>query len=172
MKKYLFGLLGFALLGGAPLLAQAPPPPAGVIIDGAPHGVCCEGGSCTPTKTVCVPEHYVKKTVKREYNCTSEPICLCYFRGLFKGCDCDKGHCERPYTRRYLVLKIHRCEEDATKCVPQEVPACGHGHGPAHSFASPYAGVVTLSVAPPGMAPATTVPPMPPVDGKNGPAAR
>jgi hypothetical protein len=133
MKKYLAGLLGLALAAGAPLLGQSPAPvptgPGGVPV-GAPMVICQDGAGCVPTHTICVPEHYTKKTTKVVFSCGSEPLCLCYFHGLFAGhgCGCDSGHCERPYTRRYLIKKVRPCEEDATKCVPAQVPACGRGH--------------------------------------------
>src|SRR5260370_13606004 len=101
MKKYLCGLIGLALLGGNPLQAQTPTAvPAGH--GGAPVVVWQEAPCCTPTKTVCVPEQYIKKTTKPLYSSGCEPLCLCYIRGLFGSCGCDSGHCQRPYTRRYL----------------------------------------------------------------------
>jgi hypothetical protein len=93
-----------------------------------PDGACCNGACCTPTKTVCCPEHYLKKTTKVCYSCDRESICLCYYHGCGH-CDCDSGHCGEPYCRKFLVKKIKPCEEDAVKCVPQEVPAepkCHH----------------------------------------------
>jgi hypothetical protein len=138
MKKYLAGLLGLALAAGAPLLGQSPAPiptgPVGVPVGvpvGAPMMTCQDGAGCVPTHTVCVPEHYVKKTTKVVFSCGSEPLCLCYFRGLFAGhghgCECS-GHCEHPHTRRYLIKKVRTCEEDDIKCVPAQVPGCGRGH--------------------------------------------
>jgi len=158
MKHRFLGLIGLALLGGSPLLGQTPPPapsdpnpapdgvivlnpaPGGVIVPNpAPGGIivgapldCPEGPDCCPTRTICVPEHYTKKTDKVSYCCRSEPLCLCFYHGLhslFRGCECGHpGHCEHPYTRRYLVKKIRVCEEEAIKCVPKQVPACGPDH--------------------------------------------
>jgi hypothetical protein len=177
MKQYFLGLAGLALLGG-PLLAQGPPPPP------VPHGPPCDVPGGAPVAVlperaghhhhhpdyVCVPEHYTKKKDKWVYNCGSEPLCLCYFHGLFRHCHCgDSGHCERPYTRRYLVKKIRHCEEDDIKCVPQ--PACAGGHcgagpGPAGvtGHAAPPPVVAPGPVYPPGSprpAPGTVIPPMP-----------
>ena len=110
MRKYLVVVLGFGALA-ATVLAQAPA--------GNPPGACPVAG----TRTVCVPEPYVKKTTTWVYNSCSEPVCLCYIRGLFKKCGCAKdGHCESPYVRRYLVKKQRTCEQDALKCVPVQVP--------------------------------------------------
>src|SRR5260370_1124594 len=116
MKDYLVGLIGLALLGGSPLLAQTPPlipnepvaavdatqtppsgqqaPPAAANAPIAPpvELVGPDGACCAATKTVCCPEHYVKKTTKACYTSDSESICLCYFHGLFGHCDCDSGH--------------------------------------------------------------------------------
>jgi hypothetical protein len=128
MKKYLFGLLGLALAAGAPLLGQSPAPVPHATI-GAPMVVCPDTACCVPTKTVCVPEHYLKKTTKPVYGSRCEPICLCYFRGLFGGHCCDgSGHCEKPYTRRYMIKWTRTCEQEAVKCVPAQVPACTGGH--------------------------------------------
>ena len=132
MKKYLFGLIGVALLGGNPLLGQTPTPcPGG--LGGVPAGTPAlpagpHGATCAPTKTTCVPEHYVKKTTKVVYSSGSEPFCLPYCSGgLFGHLGWVSGHCGHPHIRRYLIKKIQTKEEDAIKCVPAEVPACEHG---------------------------------------------
>jgi len=132
MKKYLFGLIGVALLGGSPLLGQTPTPfPGG--LGGVPAGTPAllagpHGATCAPTKTTCVPEHYVKKTVKVVYTSGSEPLCLPYCAGgLLAHFGCDSGHCGHPHIRRYLIKKIQTVEKDAIKCVPKEVPACEPG---------------------------------------------
>ena len=133
MKKYLFGLIGVALLGGSPLLGQTPTPfPGG--LGGVPAGTPAfvagpHGATCAPTKTICVPEHYVKKTAKVVYTSGCEPFCLPYCSGEFFGhLGWVSGHCEHPRTRRYLIKKIQTKEEDAIKCVPAEVPACEPAH--------------------------------------------
>ena len=131
MKKYLFGLIGVALLGGNPLLGQTPTPfPGG--LGGVPAGTPAllagpHGATCAPTKPACVPEHYVKKITKVVHTSGSEPLCLPYCAGLFGHLGCDSGHCGHPHTRRYLIKKIQTKEENAIKCVPAEVPACEHG---------------------------------------------
>ena len=99
--------------------------PVGTPVQALPCGAAC----CAPTTTECVPEHYVKKTTKVVYaphGC--EPVCLPYSQGWFGCGGCDAGHCDCPYTRRYMIIKIKTCEEDAIKCVPTQVPACGVGH--------------------------------------------
>jgi len=132
MKKYLFGLIGVALLGGNPLMGQTPsavPNGPGDVPVGAP--VLADvpvGVACTPVKTTCVPEHYIKKITKVVYCSGCEPLCPGYFCGLFRHCGCDSGHCEHCYTRRYLVKKSKTCEENATRCVPAKIPACEYGH--------------------------------------------
>src|SRR5271157_3737421 len=99
MKKYLFGLIGVALLGGSSLLGQTPTPfPGG--LGGVPAGTPAllagpHGATCAPTKTACVPEHYVKKTTKVVYTCGSEPLCLPHCSGLF-GHLGFPGHCGHP----------------------------------------------------------------------------
>ncbi|HWT83495.1 MAG TPA: hypothetical protein VN648_32385, partial [Candidatus Methylomirabilis sp.] len=115
MKKYLFGLIGVALLGANPLLGQTPTPfPGG--LGGVPAGTPAllagpHGATCAPTKTACVPEHYVKKTIKVVYSSGCEPLCLPYCAGLFGHHGCDSGHCEHPRTRCYLIKKIQTKEE-------------------------------------------------------------
>src|SRR5947209_12038539 len=105
MKRYLLAVAGFVLLGGSRLLAQ--PSPTAVPYDtprtsGDPQraGPYAWGGP--GYKTVCCPEHYTKKTTEYVYNCGSEPLCLCYFHGLFKHGCCGSGHCEHPYVRRFM----------------------------------------------------------------------
>jgi hypothetical protein len=118
-------LIGLALLGGSPVLGQTPSavPSSGTMV----FEPGC--GCCVPTKTVCVPECYIKKTTHVEYSSGCETRCLCYFHSLnlFGRCGCDSGHCERPIHVRYLIKKTRTCEEQCTKCVPQEVPCCGSG---------------------------------------------
>jgi hypothetical protein len=134
MKKYLLGCIGLAFLGVNPLLGQTPRAlphgPAGVPADVAVQVPCPDGVACTPTKTICVPECYVKKTTKPVYRCGCEPLCVPYyhFRDLLGHCGCDTNRCEPPFTRRYLIKKVKTCEENATKCVPMTVPACENDH--------------------------------------------
>jgi hypothetical protein len=140
MKKYLFGLIAVAFLGADGFTQQTPTPvpdPNGVPNGGAPLVGCPAGGPCVPTKTICVPECYTKKTTNPVYCCRCEPLCLCYFHGLFAKCDCESGHCECPYTRRYLLKKSCTCEEQCIKCVPKEVPACDSA---AHAKPWPFLG--------------------------------
>jgi hypothetical protein len=88
-----------------------------VIMEGLPGGCC---GSCGAG---CVTEHYLKKTDKTVYSCGSEPYCVLTPRGLFgHGC-CGCAH----YTKHYLIKKTEKCERDAVKCVPVEVPTCQPG---------------------------------------------
>lgn len=146
MKGYLFGLLGLTLVGGA-ALAQVPmalpqPPGAGapaavapaapVVVDhGAScgQGGCCNSGCCTPTKTVCMPEQYMRKTVKPAYTCGCEPFCVDYPFGLFGKCACCGGRNPTPRTKKYLIKKVITTECPAVKCVPVQVPCCEQGHG-------------------------------------------
>jgi hypothetical protein len=164
MNKYLFGLIGFALLGANPALGQTEPPlPAapGAEVAGiaapaarplganpalgqtepplpAAPGAEVAGIAASPigpssaasarTKTICVPEHYVKKTAKILYSSGSETLCRPYCTGLFARLGWHSGHCGHTYTRRYLIKKVQIKEEDAIRCVPKEVPAADHGH--------------------------------------------
>jgi hypothetical protein len=143
MKKYLFGSIVFALLGTDGFAQQTPAAVSNRDVapnGGAPLVGCQDGGSCAPTKTICVPECYTKKTKEPVYCCGCEPFCLCYFHCHFGHRNCDSGHCEHPYTRRYLLKKSSTCEEQCIKCVPREVPACdcaAHGkpwHFWGHNF--------------------------------------
>jgi hypothetical protein len=52
------------------------------------------------------------------------PFC----HGVFRHCGCDEGRCENSYTRHFLIKKVKTCQEEATRCVPAETPACGKGH--------------------------------------------
>jgi hypothetical protein len=164
MKKYFLGLAGFALLGGAPLLGQGPPPippgPVGGPVVHGPDGGCAHGHCAPPTKTICVPDHYIKKTDHWCYSSGCEPLCLCYYHGLFRHCGCgEHGHCEHPYTRRYQIKKLRVEESECTRCVPKEVPDCGHGHHRSRGHdgaADCLPGVVAPGaplIPPPGTAP-------------------
>jgi hypothetical protein len=117
MCKYLLGLIGFAALGGSPLLAQNP-----TSVEPITHReivVGCDGGNCA--RTVCVPECYTKTTKTTVYSSGCEPFCLCYPSGLgLFGRNCEGGNCKEPKTRRYLMKKVVTCEESATKCVPSQ----------------------------------------------------
>jgi hypothetical protein len=180
MKRLLFGLLGFALLGQAPLFAQGPPPgpvvpgPATVIIAGPgevigdPAVIGCDGPGCRRhghhhSDYVCVPEHYVKETTKWVYCSDCEPLCLCYRSvcHLFQhGCaSCADGKCEHPYTRHFLIKKLRVCEQDAVKCVPQQ-PCCDGGACHPGLTIVPTQGTImmdTVVPAPPAL-PAASVP--------------
>jgi hypothetical protein len=130
MKNRFVAVIGLSLLGVGPVLGQAPAAvptvsgPATIIV--SPVAPCApDCSTCPATKIACVPEPEIKKTPKPVYCSGCEPLCLCYFHGLFRSCGCDSGECARPYVRRFLIKKIRTCEEPAVKCVPVEVPACG-----------------------------------------------
>jgi hypothetical protein len=130
MKIYLFAGIGLALLGGNPLQAQPPqavPQGSGGASSVTALATAPDGVACTPCAVTCVPEHYVKKTIKPAYSCGCEPLCVPLLRA-FCGHSCgDCNHCNQPITRRYLIKKVRTCEENATKCVPAQVPACEPG---------------------------------------------
>jgi hypothetical protein len=160
MKKYLFALVALAVCGANPLLAQAPmmaprgPAPGAPVMVLEPGPGCCDH---VQTKTVCVPEHYMKEKKTVVYGSGCEKFCLCYFHGLFKSCGCDSGHCEKPHTRRYMLKKTETCEHDAVKCVPTEQPVCSHGHcttGSCCATTGPAPVIVMPRTAPPMMPPA------------------
>ena len=131
MKRYMLGLMGLVLAGVSPLMAQGPAPGAPVVAV-APGGCCAAPGGCCTAPSghccardyTCVPQQYTKKKVIVEYSSTCEPFCLCFFHGCQRRCDCESGHCEHPYSRHFLIKKVHTCEECATKCVPSQ---CGTG---------------------------------------------
>jgi hypothetical protein len=129
MKTRFIAVIGLGLLGACHVLGQAPAEvptrsgTAAIIVEPAAPCApeCCP---CPAAKITCVPEPYIKKTSKPVYSCGSEPLCQCYFHGLFRSCGCESGQCASPYTRRFLIKKIQTCEEPAVKCVPKEIPAC------------------------------------------------
>jgi hypothetical protein len=139
MKEYLFGLIGVAALAITPAFGQTPmalPAGAGgapVAID--PQGACCTQGACCgqaccmPTKTVCAPEQYIKKTTKAVYTCGCEPFCVDYPFGLFRKCSCCGDRQPTPRTKKFLIKKVQTTECPAVKCVPVCVPACDQGCG-------------------------------------------
>jgi hypothetical protein len=150
VKRYILGLIGFAALGGSPLLAQTPTDVQTVTHRQAVQG--CDAGGCPATRTACVPEccTKVKKTTVFSSGC--EPLCLCYFGAskLFHRENCEAGHCENPITRKYLMKRVVTCEESATKCVPTQVPGCAptgfrHGHASAAPVVLP-AGPAPIAV--------------------------
>jgi hypothetical protein len=186
MNRYLCGLIGLTLLGAGRVLAQAPAavPPAAigaplpvtaqpapvanpVVVTGQPAGGCCNSapaGCCTTNNcdtVTCVPEHYMKKTTTTCYSHGTEHLCLCYFPSccLRRSCDCESGHCEHPICRRYLIKKVHTCEQDAIKCVPSQAPACATGHcGAAAGCASAAPAATTPYVIMPQGTVVTTEP--------------
>ncbi len=125
MKRFILGLMSFVALGASPLLAQTP-----TNVQTITHrevGLGCEGGSCPAT--VCVPECYNKVRKTTVFSSGCEPLCLSYFPfgKLFGHGDCEGGHCEKPITRKYLMMKVVTCEQSATRCVPSQAPGCATG---------------------------------------------
>jgi len=145
MKKFLSGLMALALVTGGLAQGQTPAPMvapgAPVVLVGPTGGACADGRLFCGRDACCKPEQYMKKTTHVCYSSGCEPLCLCYFRGLFRQCDCESGHCERAYTRRYLIKKVHTSEECATHCVPSQAATCGSG----------CCGGVVSAVSPPAM---------------------
>ena len=133
MKRYFFALTGLALLAGTPLLAQGPvaqrPVPIVIQRESSAGPLAAEeiqvGPGGAHGKIICVPDHYLKKTTHWCYCHVDLRVCQCYFHGLFGKCGCDQGRCEHPYCRRVMIKKPRVEECDRTRCVPQEVPACG-----------------------------------------------
>jgi len=178
MKKSVVGLIGLALLYGAPLRGQERMPAPGSAATGAlpapVRAAAAEDVSvvivgpdapCPQTRTICVREEYIKKTEKPVYSCGSEPLCLpyhCSLFSLFGHKDCDS--CGPPYTRRYLIKKIKTTEKCDTKCVAVEVPACGQ-HGSCPAPISPPAGSPAPSAPEPIPAPAPGKPELIPAPG-------
>jgi hypothetical protein len=118
---------------------------------GTPVVIMPDAGCVTHTHTVCVPECSVKTREKVVYSSGCEKFCLPACRLCGGHGDC--AHCECPRTRKYLIKKIEKCEENVTKCVPSEQPACGGGHciaAPRHAAATPIYTAPPLAVAPGG----------------------
>ena len=163
MKRYILGLIGFAVLGGSPLLAQTPTDVQTVTHHQAVQG--CDAAGCPATRTACVPECYTKVKKTTVFSSGCEPLCLCYhpFGKLCHRGNCEGGHCEEPITRKYLMKRVVTCEESATKCVPTQVPGCAttgfrHGHAAAAPAVLP-AGTTPVGVvaAPAGQGETTPV---------------
>ena len=114
--------------GGTPVAAV----PVVVETHGAScaQGACCTQSCCTPTKTVCAPEQYMKKTVKAVYSCGCEPFCVDYPFGLFRKCSCCGDRQPTPRYKKFLIKKVQTTECPAVKCVPVEVP-CEKSCAPA-----------------------------------------
>lgn len=131
MKKYLLGLTGLALLGGAPLRAQETTVERYIGQTGGSSFTSEQeirvGPGGAQGRIVCVPEHYIKKTNRWCFGHMDFRVCQCHFHGLFGKCGCDQGHCEHSYCRRVMVKKLRVEESDRTRCVPREVPGCGYG---------------------------------------------
>jgi hypothetical protein len=135
--------------------------PAGCCPTG--HSGCCDDGS----HKVCRPTVENKDVPKRVYSSVCEHFCLpkCSCLGGLFGCsDCcaEDGachDCEKPRTRKYLVLHIRHHEECVPKCVVENqccpTPCC-----PAPFIGKP-SGPGTPMPAPPAGAP-KAVQPMPP----------
>jgi hypothetical protein len=174
MKAYFLPLIGLALLAGNSARGQAPvPPPAPLSAGpaGAPvvmvmpaasgccagqTGCCASQTGCCAGQTTCVPEQYTKKTTTFVYSSGCEPLCLCAFHCMFrKGDCCDSGHCEHPYTRRYLVKKAQVCEQCATRCVPSQASCCTSGCCGATTGCGGSASPVMVA---PAMTPPTPMP--------------
>jgi hypothetical protein len=151
MRKWMLGAMGFILLNGAILLAQLPSTaPTGIP---APNGGCCPAACCAKTKTVCVPEHYVKEKqiVRHTFGC--EKKCMPYFYAC--GHDCDHGHCGHVITVRYLIKKVQICDHDAVKCNPVCMPVCQQARPCAYGTCGAYGAVLTRPVI---QAPVTAMP--------------
>jgi hypothetical protein len=164
VRKYLLGLLGLALLGGAPALGQTSPGHPVAVANPAP-GDCVgaveecgpTGACCAHTRTECVPEHYCKKKELVLYGSCCRPLCLGYCHGLFGRCACDRdGHCGHVYTQHYLMKRVRICEQDAVKCVPAEVADCDRGRcrGPQAGCCAPACGAVVAHPVVPTAMPA------------------
>ena len=121
----ILGLLGLAQFAAA----QAPVIGAGCA-DACPEKVCHR-----------VPE--MKTVVDRKYDDVCEdycrPRCPGFFGHFGGGCDCANGDCGSVRTKKYLLIKISRHDEPASKCVVEvAAPACAAPcYGPAPVMAPP-----------------------------------
>jgi hypothetical protein len=127
-------------------------------------GVCCDDGC----HKACRPTVETKDVAKRCYGSRCEDFCLpkCSLLGhLFGGSCCSEGgadgarhDCEKPRTRKYLVLYIHHHEECVPKCVV-EGQSCPTSCCPAPVMGMPPSGGACQPAPAPGIPMA--VPPMP-----------
>ena len=80
----------------------------------------CPAGGCT--KTVCRPVVENKTVTTRVYIDVTKEFCTpcTAFRCLFP----NKCGCSHVHTRKVLVLKIRKCDQCVTKCIPVHVPTC------------------------------------------------
>ncbi len=146
MKKYLFTLIGFALLGSGPLLGQAPTAvlcgptacnatPCGQVACGGETGCNACGDCCPQCGCRLVPVCHVycatKKVTEHKYTCTCEEVCIpgpsccckkcgnCDGSGSCGGCDdCNNG-CQEGCGGRCRVREVPRLViHPVTKEVP------------------------------------------------------
>ncbi len=121
---------------------------------------CCptiSSGCCNDScQKVCRPTVETRNVPKREYSSRCEDFCLpkCSLLGkLFGGSGCcgdGAGHdCEKPRTRKYLVLHVRQQEECVPKCVVESqccptaawpAPAIGMTPAPGAILPAPPAG--------------------------------
>ncbi len=189
MTKYLFGLIGLALLAGSPVLGQA-------ATCGGECGCCEQGGcnACGKTCGKCCPQcgcclvpichvYCVPKTItEHKYCCICEdkcipgPSCGCKKCGCGCGeCGCDScnngceeccGHCK---VREINKLVIHPCvkEVPVRKCTVEWVcpncsncGQCGATSAPAAPNAAPPAPSLPKAPPPPKTADLAPLPPV------------
>ncbi len=162
---------------GAPVTAPAPV----VVYD---HAACAPACDTTCLKKVCVPGTDVKVTTTRVYGDVCEDFCMpkCGFPklslGLFKHDDCgacptgcpEEGSCagceHRIYTKKFLVVKVKKCEETVNKChveLQPEEPSCrtplfGHKKAEPAAACLPETGIIQ-SPAPVIVNPGAKMPP-------------
>jgi hypothetical protein len=174
MMKYLFGLIGLALLGASPVLGQTPAcgcaAPGGCAACGAQAGCdgackgcsqCDEDCKCCPhcgckLVPVCHPYCETKTTTKHDYCCHCKDHCVPGPEHCRKDCDgCCQEECNHCCIREIHKLAIIPvCEEEQVrKCKVEWVcPRCT-----AHASAS---APVIVTPAPAG--PAPVIPANPP----------
>ncbi|HYV39592.1 MAG TPA: hypothetical protein VE988_28145, partial [Gemmataceae bacterium] len=88
----------------------------------------CGGDCCAPMKKVCVPEPATRTITHTCFSKTCAefcyPKCSCCLASLFSCCGLCPG-CDGPYTKYFLIKKVHNEECPTFKCTPQYAPSCG-----------------------------------------------
>ena len=174
MLKYLFGLIGLALLGGGPLVGQTPARGSDAACgaqagcDGACNGCSQCGGSCKccphcgcKLVPVCRPYCETKTTIKHEYCCHCKDLCVPGPQHCCKDCDgCCHEECGKSNIHKiHKLATIPVCkEEEVRKCTVEWVcPRCdAHASAAAPVIVTP---APILPANPPG--PQVAPPPIP-----------
>ena len=170
MSKYVFGLIGLALLSGGSLLGQDPAcigqgggcaaPGCNSCCDCCPHCGC----RLEPVCHICWT---TKKVVEYKYRCVCQDICIPGVTPLCKKCDgcdgcCDSGNngCQESCGGKCCVRETHKLvkypvikEVPVRKCTVEWVcPHCGQCNQ-CDSTSAPTVAPIAPNPAPPAPLP-------------------